>query len=238
MEYKAYYVEESDGVFSSSIQNLEIPEPQNGELLISVSYSSLNYKDALCATGVKGVAASYPFVPGIDAVGTVAKSNSDVFNEGDQGFVLDRSVAVKDGDSTSLSEAKIVLTNTQSGDELIYSEQFWDFNKSGNTITLTSNDAQIGKAISIFEQAIRSVQFNNTSDSPVTNQARTITVSIKDLDADESVTTRDASTNQPASKSLTFNLNVIDILWASRPSAAANNSTCGPIFLIPFFVIF
>ena len=84
MEYKAYYVEERDGVFSSSIQSLEIPEPQDGELLISVSYSSLNYKDALCATGVKGVAASYPFVPGIDAVGTVAKSNSDAFHEGDK----------------------------------------------------------------------------------------------------------------------------------------------------------
>ena len=81
MEYKAYYVEESDGVFLSSIQNLDIPEPQDGELLISVSFSSLNYKDALCATGVKGVAASYPFVPGIDAVGTVAKSNSDAFHE-------------------------------------------------------------------------------------------------------------------------------------------------------------
>ena len=84
MEYKAYYVEERDGVFSSSIQSLEIPEPQDGELLISVSYSSLNYKDALCATGVKGVAASYPFVPGIDAVGTVAKSNSHAFQEGDK----------------------------------------------------------------------------------------------------------------------------------------------------------
>ena len=83
MEYKAYYVQERDGVFSSSIKSLEIPEPQDGELLISVSYSSLNYKDALCATGVKGVAASYPFVPGIDAVGTVAKSNSDAFHVGD-----------------------------------------------------------------------------------------------------------------------------------------------------------
>ena len=50
----------------------------------------------MCATGVKGVAASYPFVPGIDAVGTVAKSNSDVFNEGDQvicsGYKLGMSV--------------------------------------------------------------------------------------------------------------------------------------------------
>ena len=53
MEYKAYYVEENDGVLSSSIKNLEIPEPQNDELLISVSYSSLNYKDALCAKALK-----------------------------------------------------------------------------------------------------------------------------------------------------------------------------------------
>ena len=84
MEYKAYYVEENDGVFSSSIKELEIPEPNDGELLVSVSYSSLNYKDALCAKGVKGVAAFYPFVPGIDAVGTVAKSKSDEFKEGDK----------------------------------------------------------------------------------------------------------------------------------------------------------
>ena len=84
MEYKAYYVEENDGVFSSSIKELEIPEPNDGELLVTVSYSSLNYKDALCAKGVKGVAAFYPFVPGIDAVGTVAKSKSDEFKEGDK----------------------------------------------------------------------------------------------------------------------------------------------------------
>ena len=84
MEYKAYYVEENDGVFSSSIKELEIPEPNDGELLISVSFSSINYKDALCAKGVKGVAAFYPFVPGIDAVGTVAKSKSDEFKEGDK----------------------------------------------------------------------------------------------------------------------------------------------------------
>ena len=84
MEYKAYYVEENDGVFSSSIKELEIPDPNDGELLVSVSFSSLNYKDALCAKGVKGVAAFYPFVPGIDAVGTVAKSKSDGFKEGDK----------------------------------------------------------------------------------------------------------------------------------------------------------
>ena len=71
MEYKAYYVEESDGVFSSSIQSLEIPEPQDGELLISVSYSSLNYKDGLSCIGNRGVTRNYPHTPGIDASGEV-----------------------------------------------------------------------------------------------------------------------------------------------------------------------
>ena len=87
MEYKAYYVEENDGVFSSSIKELEIPEPSDGELLVSVSFSSLNYKDALCAKGVKGVAAFYPFVPGIDAAGTVIESSCDKLNNGDEVIV-------------------------------------------------------------------------------------------------------------------------------------------------------
>tara|TARA_B100000963_G_scaffold88122_1_gene75693 strand:- start:30 stop:1013 length:984 start_codon:yes stop_codon:yes gene_type:complete len=96
MEYKAYYIEEKDGVFSGSVKILDTPEPHDNEVLISVSYSSLNFKDALCATGVKGVAASYPFVPGIDAVGTVVKSKTDAFVEGDNvicsGYKLGMSV--------------------------------------------------------------------------------------------------------------------------------------------------
>ena len=96
IKYRAYYVEEVDGKFSGSIQNLNAPDQQDDEVLINVSFSSLNYKDALCVKGVKGVAASYPFVPGIDAVGTVAKSKSDKFKEGDEvicsGYKLGMSV--------------------------------------------------------------------------------------------------------------------------------------------------
>ena len=82
--YRAFLVEEFEGEFSSSIKELEKPQPLKNEVLIKVEYSSLNYKDALCATGVKGVAASYPFVPGIDAVGTVQKSQSNKFSKGDR----------------------------------------------------------------------------------------------------------------------------------------------------------
>ena len=46
-----------------------VPHPEAGEVLIRVQYSSLNYKDALSATGHKGVTRNYPHTPGIDAVG-------------------------------------------------------------------------------------------------------------------------------------------------------------------------
>ena len=53
-------------------------------MLIKVSYSSLNYKDALSASGNKGVTRTYPHTPGIDAVGEVVKSNSSDFKDGDK----------------------------------------------------------------------------------------------------------------------------------------------------------
>ena len=62
----------------------ELPE---GDVLILVLYSSLNYKDALSATGHRGVTKNYPHTPGIDAAGVVAKSSSDEFIEGEEVLV-------------------------------------------------------------------------------------------------------------------------------------------------------
>ena len=72
MKYSAYYIQESEGNFSASIAELDLIKPEQGFVQIQVSHSSLNYKDALSATGVKGVTRNYPFVPGIDAVGVVS----------------------------------------------------------------------------------------------------------------------------------------------------------------------
>jgi len=58
-----------------------------GEVLIKVFYSSLNYKDALSATGNKGVTRSYPHTPGVDAAGIVAQSSDYRFKEGEEVFV-------------------------------------------------------------------------------------------------------------------------------------------------------
>ncbi len=76
-------IEENDGVFQGSMKELEIPKLDEGKVLIRVHNSSLNYKDALAASGAKGVVKSYPFVPGIDIAGRVIKSSSSEFNEGD-----------------------------------------------------------------------------------------------------------------------------------------------------------
>tara|TARA_B100000900_G_scaffold387441_1_gene378660 strand:+ start:1594 stop:2577 length:984 start_codon:yes stop_codon:yes gene_type:complete len=87
MQYSAYYVEENDGAFSASISKLELKKPEDGFVQIKVSHSSLNYKDALSASGNKGVTRNYPFVPGIDAAGTITDANSSQFNEGDEVIV-------------------------------------------------------------------------------------------------------------------------------------------------------
>ena len=87
MQYSAYYVEEKDGSFSSSIAQLELKKPAAGFVQIKVSYSSLNYKDALSASGNKGVTRNYPFVPGIDAAGIITDGNSSQFEDGDEVIV-------------------------------------------------------------------------------------------------------------------------------------------------------
>lgn len=86
--FKAYWVtEEADGTFRHQIIERNTEElPQNG-VLIKVAYSSLNYKDALSASGNKGVTRRYPHTPGIDAAGIVAESDSADFKPGDQVIV-------------------------------------------------------------------------------------------------------------------------------------------------------
>ena len=62
----------------------DLPE---GDVLIRVCYSSLNYKDGLSATGHKGVTKNYPHTPGIDAAGVVEESRDDAFQPGDEVIV-------------------------------------------------------------------------------------------------------------------------------------------------------
>ena len=71
-----------DGTYENIIEEKHIDNLPNGDLLIRVEYSSLNYKDALSASGAKGVTKTYPHTPGIDAAGIVQDSNDSEFPPG------------------------------------------------------------------------------------------------------------------------------------------------------------
>ncbi len=84
MGFKAFRVEKTDTGYSRSVierQESDLPE---GELLIEVKYSSLNFKDGLSATGNPGVTRNFPHTPGIDAAGVVIQSSSADFLPGDE----------------------------------------------------------------------------------------------------------------------------------------------------------
>jgi acrylyl-CoA reductase (NADPH) len=83
-KFKALVLEESDGKTSSGIQHLEPSSLPDGDVLVHVSHSSLNYKDGLAITGTGKIIRKFPMVPGIDFAGVVEVSSSDRYQVGDQ----------------------------------------------------------------------------------------------------------------------------------------------------------
>lgn len=86
-KYRALVAEESNGKFQQIIKQLSVDDLPDHDVLIHVHYSSLNYKDALSATGNKGVTKKYPFTPGIDTAGVVEESRDKRFSPGDKVIV-------------------------------------------------------------------------------------------------------------------------------------------------------
>ncbi len=83
--FAAFVVSEHvDGSFRRQILRKSIDQLPPGDVLINVLYSSLNYKDALSATGNRGVTKAYPHTPGIDAAGTVVHSSDSRWLPGDE----------------------------------------------------------------------------------------------------------------------------------------------------------
>lgn len=76
--------ETADGRVARDIRERSTADLPAGEVLIRVHYSSLNYKDALSATGHRGITRKYPHTPGIDAAGVVEESTSPAFRPGDE----------------------------------------------------------------------------------------------------------------------------------------------------------
>jgi acrylyl-CoA reductase (NADPH) len=85
--FKALVVDAADGQFTVKTKQLNLSDLPEGELLIKVAYSSMNYKDALACIPNGQIVKSYPFVPGIDLAGTIVSSNNEQFHEGDEVLV-------------------------------------------------------------------------------------------------------------------------------------------------------
>ena len=81
---KAYVVEKIESKkFESGVQDIDVPAIEENDVLIKVSYSSLNFKDALSSVGNPGVTRVFPHVTGIDVAGVIEESNSDEFKVGE-----------------------------------------------------------------------------------------------------------------------------------------------------------
>lgn len=84
MAFKAYLIEQKDGKVASGFADLEESQLDAGEVTIKVAFSSVNYKDALAATGAGRIIRRFPCVGGIDLSGTVVASADPRFAPGDR----------------------------------------------------------------------------------------------------------------------------------------------------------
>ncbi len=87
MKYKALVTTESNKTYNNSIEEKNLDFLPDNNTLVKVKFSSLNYKDALSASGNKGVTKNYPHTPGIDAAGIIEDTSGDKFKKGDEVIV-------------------------------------------------------------------------------------------------------------------------------------------------------
>jgi len=83
MAFTALVLEETGGKVTQTFKQLEDKDLPQGEVLVRVGYSDLNYKDGLILNGMARLVRSYPHIPGIDLVGTVEASSAPEFKPGD-----------------------------------------------------------------------------------------------------------------------------------------------------------
>ena len=86
-EFRAYRINEKDGKIVAGFEQLSLDDLSPGNVVIKVSHSTINYKDALAATGAGRILRKYPLNGGIDLAGTVVSSEDVDFQPGDSVLV-------------------------------------------------------------------------------------------------------------------------------------------------------
>ena len=86
MAFKALMVEKTaDGLMAASVREIgEDRLPAEGDVTVAIEYSTVNYKDGLCLTGMGGLVRTFPHVPGVDFAGTVEASSDARYKPGDK----------------------------------------------------------------------------------------------------------------------------------------------------------
>ena len=83
-KFNSFLIEESDGKVVSGFKQMNLTDLDSGEVVIKTAYSSVNFKDALAATGAGKIIRRFPCIGGIDLSGTVVESSSSEFSVGDE----------------------------------------------------------------------------------------------------------------------------------------------------------
>ena len=82
--FKAIVINQSGEKFSREVKTLEKSFLKNGDVLVKIDFSDLNFKDAMILKDGGKLIKEYPRIPGIDFSGTVEESNASEFRKGDQ----------------------------------------------------------------------------------------------------------------------------------------------------------
>lgn len=81
--FRAFRIDQKDGRIEAGFTTLALDDLSDGDVVVKVSHSTINYKDALAATGAGKILRTFPLVGGIDLAGTVVSSADERFSEGD-----------------------------------------------------------------------------------------------------------------------------------------------------------
>lgn len=94
-KFKAFVVDQDDnGIVSNSYKELTKDDLPEGDVLIKVHYSGINYKDALATQDHNKIVKQYPMIPGIDLAGTIEETNAPGFEVGDKVIVTSYDLGV------------------------------------------------------------------------------------------------------------------------------------------------
>ncbi|MBN4863236.1 alcohol dehydrogenase catalytic domain-containing protein, partial [Staphylococcus sp. EG-SA-32] len=94
-KFKAFVVDQDDdGIVSNSYKELTKDDLPEGDVLIKVHYSGINYKDALATQDHNKIVKQYPMVPGIDLAVTIEETNAPGFEVGDKVIVTSYDLGV------------------------------------------------------------------------------------------------------------------------------------------------